>query len=171
MRVRRTRHAFLQIEPPEPMQLLRGLVEDERYALAWLTGTRVRLSSEALELLLSLSCIVMREMEEPPAELVDSGLLITDSDEPALAAIRRRDEQLTATGWNLDAAAFHLMTQWSAIDIRGDVERLELGPESRAAGHEYVKLHGPPPDPFPAPRSGSSLPLPDGERSGGRMTR
>jgi putative peptide maturation dehydrogenase len=176
-KVRRSQYAFLYLDDPVDIAaLLRGEVAARPagpriLALALLTGERHELSREQLEVLLSVPAERWIEDDgrhgDALRDLADRGLVLSDDEDPRLSALRERDEALAANQWNLYAALYHYMTQWSAVDIRDGVERdLQLGPESKAAARAFVAEHGLPPGPFAEPRSGRSVPLPDGMRDG-----
>ena len=168
-RIRRTRYALYYLqERLDPLALLRGEPPPrggaaEVVALALLTGRRECIEPAQLQLLLSVPSehwIPLDQHErDAAAQLLELGLLLGDGDGPQ-ATLRCRDEALTAGQWNLYAAAYHFMTQWHDVDLRGDMDRLELGQESRAVAREFVALHGAPPAPFPEPRGGPTVELP-----------
>jgi putative peptide maturation dehydrogenase len=175
-RICRTRYALFYLEDRlDPRALLRGELPDapggsDVLALALLTGQRHRLRRDQVELLLSLPAGQWVSAGDLPeagvGELAELGLLISDLDEEPQASLRRRDEALAINQWNLYAAAYHLMTQWREMDIRGEMERLELGHETREATLAYMRNRDPPPGPFPESRSGPTTALPEGWRSG-----
>ena len=77
---------------------------------------------------------------------------------PSWRAVRERDEALSASEWNLYAALYHYMTQWTALDIRDTGEdESELATRSVAAAEAFGSEHGPAPPPFAPARSGKSL--------------
>jgi putative peptide maturation dehydrogenase len=176
-RIRRTRFALYQLDPWTASRLPLGELPradgaDEIYAHALLTGGKHRLTLPQFALLASVTAREMTPVGDRPrdevGQLAALGLLITDSDEPELAALAARDAALARQGWHLHAAAFHFMTQWSGTDLRaGAAQRLELGPQEREAARDLLARSGPPPDPFPPPRPGPATPLPPGERTGG----
>jgi putative peptide maturation dehydrogenase len=49
--------------------------------------------------------------------LLESGLLVTDEPDDALAELRSRDERLASPPWNRYAALFHAMTQWHGVVV------------------------------------------------------
>jgi putative peptide maturation dehydrogenase len=166
---RRSKYAFYYLAEPDPRALLSAewpvdQPQTDVWVLALLTGHRHRLRPEQFRLLRSVPgddwVPLVVGADDGADELVHLGVLLSDSDDERVAALRRRDEALAATAWNRYAAAFHFMTQWSNVDLRGEAEQLELGPESRAAAREYVQRHGPPPAASPEPRDGPSVELP-----------
>jgi putative peptide maturation dehydrogenase len=170
LKVRRTRYAFFYLEDAV-LELLRGASAPKAYvvALALLTGERLQLDGEQLELLLSIPEWWVDEDEahaEAIRKLAHQGLLVTDADDGRLAGLRRRDEALSRNAWNRDAALYHYMTQWRGRDIRDDDEELELGPEARTAALAFVAEHGPPPSAFHERWGPPTHSLPDGRRDG-----
>jgi len=176
---RRTHYAFFALEDGylvDVAGLLRGELprsggEPRVLAFAVLTGERHELRREELDVLLLLPA--ERWVEDDGrhgrllVELADKGLVISDGDEAGRAALRARDEALSANEWNLYAALYHYMTQWSAVDIRdGEDAELQLGPESRAAARAFVARHGQPPGAFGERRSARTVRLPAGTRDG-----
>jgi putative peptide maturation dehydrogenase len=157
--------ALLRAEPPAPAGEARVL------ALALLTGERHQLCREELDLLMSVPADRWVEADGRDPDmlraLTQKGLLVSDADEPHLRAVRERDEALSANEWNLYAALYHYMTQWSGVDIRdGDDEDLQLAAKSQVGVQAFVAKYGRPPPAFPEARSSRALPLPGGEREG-----
>lgn len=112
-RVRRTRHLFLRL-----------LDDGTTVALSVLRGAEVPLDDEQLGLLRTISADRWQDLatagsREALQALAQAGLIVTDSPEPGLAELRRRDEQLAAPAWNRHAALFHAFTRWS--DVRAVV--------------------------------------------------
>jgi putative peptide maturation dehydrogenase len=177
-KVRRTPYAFFYLEDDYLLDvagLLRGEApaparEARILALSVLTGERHQLRTEELNLLVSVPAEqwVDGNGHDPDMlrALTEKGLLLSDTDDGPLSALRARDEALSANEWNLYAALYHYMTQWSAVDIRDGEEEVQITPQSRAAVQAYVARHGPPPGAFPDLRSTRALPLPGAERDG-----
>jgi putative peptide maturation dehydrogenase len=178
-RVRRTPYAFFYLEDDyllDVAALLRGEVpapapEARIIAIAILTGERHLLRREQLDLLLSVPAERWVDVDghEPETlhELTDKGLLLSDAEEGRLTTLRERDEALSANEWNLYAALYHYMTQWSSVDIRnGDEDDAQVSARSIAAARAFVAEHGPAPGAFAEAGSGHALPLPSGERDG-----
>jgi putative peptide maturation dehydrogenase len=179
-KVRRTPYAFLYLEDdylPAVAALLRGGDPDPNaavriLALAVLTGERHRLTREELEVLLSIPAGGWIESpardEATLSALIGKGLVLCDADEPGLAALRERDEALSANEWNLYAAVYHYMTQWSGVEIpEGEEEASELKAKSKVAAQAFVAEHGQPPGAFGESHFVRELPLPGGDRDGG----
>lgn len=172
-RVRRTHFLLFHLADSQQIdlgQLLRGVVAigpgaPGVYALAILTGRRERLSRPELDALLSVPAERWIDEEELGAvdarSLAVRGLLISDEDGARLSELRARDARLTASQWNVYAAAYHFMTQWAGVDVRDELESREWKPVPSATAQAFVKLHGPPPPHFHSPAPGAPVvPLP-----------
>ena len=132
-------------------------------ALALLTGERHAISQSEFDLLMSVPADRWVTTAAPDHDLVGSligkGLLVSDSDDPDDKRLRGRDEGLSDNYWNLYAALYHYMTQWSGVQI--DADDTEEG-----TTRELLARFGPPPSPFGESRGGTTLPLPNVERDG-----
>jgi putative peptide maturation dehydrogenase len=179
VQLRRTAYAFFYLEDDVRLDLaalLQGrLPEPEAdtsvLALSILTGERHRLERPALDLLLSVPATRWIDAGGHERALVDTlngyGLLLTDGDDGTAHTLRERDEALSATQWNVYAALYHYMTQWSGIEIRaGDEDDVALSERTRTAAQALRAAHGPPPDAFAPPRGGPAVALPGRVRSG-----
>lgn len=159
--IRRTRYALFCLEDDWLVDIVAALRADPTegvsrtavLALAVLTGQRHRLDSGEFTVLVSVPAerwvSAAGYNDRIVSDLVDKGLLLSDVDEERAKALRRRDEDLDANEWNLYAAAFHYMTQWSGVDIRVDDE--DEGQLLDRAGVEieaFVAQHGAPPPAF-----------------------
>ncbi len=177
--VRRTPYALLYLEDDVVLDvaaLIRGEPpacsgEARFVALAVLTGEHHRLSHEELTVLMSVPANQWTAADGLAAEavrsLADKGLLVSDSREPRLSALRERDEALTASEWNLHAASYHYMTQWGGVfKPEGEQDDVQLSAQSREAAQALIAEHGPPPPPFKELPGSPSLPLPGEEREG-----
>lgn len=103
---------------------LRLLDDGTTVALSVLRGVEVPLDDEQLCLLRTISADRWQDLatcgsREALTALAQAGLIVTDSREPGLSELRRRDEQLAAPAWNRYAALFHAFTRWS--DVRAVV--------------------------------------------------
>ena len=178
--VRRTPYVFFYAEDQNLFDLsalLRGEVpapaaRARMLALAVLTGERHYLAGAELELLLSVPA--ERWIDVAPLDhalvdqLVRKGLLLSDADERPLKVLRERDEAISANEWNLFAAFYHYMTQWSGAEMARDEDGNPLlGEHARVAIEAFIADHGPPPAEFAPPRSSEAVPLPGAEREGG----
>jgi len=141
------------------------------YAISLLTGEEFALTRGELELALAIPSTRWNEVEDRDEETVDSlarkGVVVTDSDEAALAALRSRDELLASSGWNLYGALHFLMTKWRDVDLRSAPQIDDFPLITREMVEKLLQLRGRPPDPFYAidgARARVELPLtrPDG---------
>jgi putative peptide maturation dehydrogenase len=97
--------------------------------------------------------------------LVDGGLLLSDDENGQRADLRRRDEVLAASQWNVYAALYHFMTKWKDVDVM--LEPGEAPVDEAGATTEWLRAFGPPPGHFHSVERGLEpirLPLP--ERAG-----
>jgi putative peptide maturation dehydrogenase len=92
--------------------------------------------------------------------LARDGLLIADSDDPTLARLREREEQLAAAHWPPHAAAFHFLTRRRDVALGIDEDALASAPAPEVAAGALVEAEGPPPSPFPEARQGPTVNLP-----------
>ena len=161
-RIRRTRYLFFLCDDEPALDislLLRGVAARRRHgfrAFSILTGRHVPVERPDLELVVSLP---WDDWVEPDGDgerlraLARAGVLVSDSDEPELAELRRRDEELAATDWNLYGAAYHFLTRWSNVDLRqaSNGEPLEeLPPLTADTVRGFFAFRGPPPPAFPS---------------------
>ena len=181
--VRRTRYAFFYLEDEvvlDVSKLLRGepsspASQARIVALALLTGERQQLSRSAFDSLLSVPtdnwAANTAMSRQTAAELTSKGLLISDSSDERLTALRDRDEAMSNNEWNLYAALYHYMTQWSDVDIRnGEDEEIQVAARSKAAIETFVAKHGPPPSEFADRPARRKVRLPAGDRDGALYT-
>jgi putative peptide maturation dehydrogenase len=147
--------AFLDVE-----QMLRGKAELARRrqinAISVLRGEELPITADELELLFSIPS--GRWVEADPAdhrirELAVKGLLVSDEDENELAELRRRDDMLSSSSWNLYGALYNFLTKWRDVDLRrglaGDLEPVaDISAETEDSVDEFVAAHGLPPSPF-----------------------
>lgn len=176
VRVRRTAYFFIYCQDRDFLDieaLLRGETRPaplrQTFALSILKGEAVPLERAEVDVLLSTpSDDWVDAGEAGPAEvvdrLVDGGLLLTETEDGEPAELRRRDEVLAQSQWNVYAALYHFMSKWRDIDIQEpDVE-----PDEASATEEWLRLFGPPPSHFHSVDRGREpvrLPLP--QRAGG----
>ena len=178
-KVRRTLFAFYYLEDDirlDPAALLRGEPpaapgQARVRALALLTGERHRLEPNEFDVVSRVPATQWIEDEglDPDAlrSLVANGLVLTDGADGRLAALRERDEGLLANEWNLYAATYHYMTQWSGVDgAQGEEDVALLRANARAAARALVQRHGTPPAEFGDVRPGAELSLPGAPREG-----
>jgi putative peptide maturation dehydrogenase len=181
MRIRRSPHALLYLED-EYLLDLEPLLQAKRpptapeagiVALAILTGERHRLRRDELELLLSIPADEWIDADGHNQgvvrDLADKGLLLSDTADAALSRLRERDEALSANAWNLYAALYHYMTQWSGVDSSEGVDDEAWIADRDSAGiRDHLAIHGSPPPAF-AKSQGSvtlNVPLPGADRDG-----
>lgn len=94
-------------------------------------------------------------------KMARDGLLVADSDDPALATLREREEQLAAAHWPPHAAVFHFLTRRRDVALGIDEEALASAPAPEVAAAALVAAEGLPPSPFPeAPRGAVVRDLP-----------
>ena len=178
--VRRTPYTFFYLQDDHLRDVAALLKGDEpsrglpvqMLALGVLTGERHRLSGEELAVLTSIPSSRWVDDQDFDGDtvrsLLDKGLLVSDSDEPRLAALRERDKALSDNEWNLYAALYHYMTQWSGVELpEGEEEAAGLKAKSRAAAQALVSEFGLPPAAFGDSRATSTFALPGAERDGG----
>jgi putative peptide maturation dehydrogenase len=179
MRIRRSAHALLYLED-EYILDFESLLRAERpptapeagiVALAILTGERQRLGRDELDLLLSVPAEEWIDADSRNQgvirDLTDKGLLLSDSKDRTLSHLRERDEALSANAWNLYAALYHYMTQWSGVDSSEGVDDdAWIAERDSAASCDHVATHGKPPPPFAEPDATHTVLLPGADRDG-----
>jgi putative peptide maturation dehydrogenase len=155
--------------------LLRGAVEPvtvrQVYALSILRGESVALDAGEFELVATTSSTdwVEPENDEQARKLGLSGVLLCDSEEPELAELRERHDQLERLGWHLEAALYYFLTKWRGVDLRtlaGQDDAADLLPPTDEAVREFVERHGPAPAAFHSREAVSVHPLPSVDGSG-----
>jgi putative peptide maturation dehydrogenase len=181
MRIRRSPHALLYLED-EYLLDFESLLRAERpptapeagiVALAILTGERHRLERQDLDLLLSVPAEEWVEADGRNQavirNLTDKGLLLSDAEDRALGRLRERDEALSANAWNIYAALYHYMTQWTGVDTSEGVDDdTWIAERDSAASRDHVATHGKPPPPFAESDASvtRSVALPGADRDG-----
>ena len=185
-RVRRPRYLcfFCNDQPfPDVERLLSGEVAAstlrQLYALSILTGEEVPLNGEELEYLLSTPSdrwVEAGGLEESSVLRLDEhGVLLSDDGDERLAALRRRDEQLAETQWNLYGALYFFLTRWSHVDLRvlsGQDETGDLLAPTGEIIRSFLEAYGDPPAPFrPAPNGAVRVDLPVVNQDGGVLRR
>jgi putative peptide maturation dehydrogenase len=161
-RVRRTVYVFFAYQDGRFLdipQLLRGAIEfvplRQLLALSILRGEAYPITLAELQLLAELPSdewVDVADAGDPEAvnALTQRGLVVSTSDDPTLAEIRRRDEALAAAQWNVYAALYHSLTKWRDVDYRevlGD-ELAEIPVAAAGLAARHVEAFGPPPDAF-----------------------
>ena len=168
-------------------RLLRGEVAaDPRIRLtadSVLTGTSTPVDEAALALLgdRELSSWVdageLAARHGAPAQAVDEltrqGLLVSDAEDDHLRELRRRDELLSASGWEPRAALYHFLNRWSDVDLdqplpSNEDEAREIGAARRLQTERFLEAAGPPPPHFHSVANVGVHPLPlaDGPEDG-----
>jgi putative peptide maturation dehydrogenase len=182
--IRRTVYVFFhRYDAPflAPDDLVRGATGVRRtprlLAISVLRGAEFEIGEDDFELLAMVPSDRWLDVDELPAEhrerlreLAELGLLVSDEDDPLLAELLRKDEQLTDSRWNIYAALFHSLTKWRDIDLRRqagrELDELPVPPANAVA--RFVEIHGKPPSHFHVIRDAvTELELPVVERSGG----
>ena len=178
-RIRRTPYACFYAEDDPGLDvaaLLRGEIPDpcggaRIVGLVVLTGRRNEITRAELDVLLSVPAASWIEADGHDAgavsALVAKGLLLSDSEDATPRTLRARDDALRENEWNLYAALYHYMTQWSGIALsEGEEEAVELSIRSKSAARVHVAAHGTPPGAFPKDDGKPELRLPGKKREG-----
>jgi putative peptide maturation dehydrogenase len=182
--IRRTVYVFFhRYDAPflAPGDLVRGATGVRRtprlLAISVLRGAEFEIGESDFELLATVPSDSWIDVDELPPEhrerlreLAELGLLVSDEDDPLLAELLRKDEQLNASRWNIYAALFHSLTKWRDIDLRRqagrELDELPVPPADAVA--RFVETHGKPPSHFHVVRDATAeVELPAVERSGG----
>ena len=177
--VRRTVFAFYYLEDDLQLDvaaLLRGELPSAPgrarvTALAVLTGERHPLAPGEFEVVAQVPAgqwIDASALDRDAlSSLTDKGLVLSDAPDGRAAELRTRDETLLATEWNVYAAIYHYMTQWSGVQgAEGEEDLALLRANVESAAQTLIQRHGPPPPAFAAQRSGPAVFLPGIEREG-----
>ena len=178
-KIRRTLFAFYYLEDElrlDPAALLRGERPSAQgrarvRALALLTGERHRLEPAEFGLVSRVPAAQWIDDDglDPEAlrSLTEKGLVVTDAPDGRLAALRERDEALFTNEWNVYAAAYHYMTQWSGVEgAEGEEDVALLRANAQASARSLLERHGPPPGEFADFAPGPKVALPGIEREG-----
>ena len=172
-RFRRTKYLFVYCEDRQLLDiasLLRGQAVSaplrQILAISILTGKEQPISRAELDLLLSVPSDewIERDGEEAHTlgQLALRGLVLCDAPDDRLQELRRGDEVLSSSQWNVYAALYHFLTKWRDVDIDlpGDPPDLqELEVDATAA---FIRAYGLPPPHFHAvadPLAVTALPL------------
>jgi putative peptide maturation dehydrogenase len=162
-RVRRTEYVFFYCQDGDSLDiglLLRGQAVLDPVprilALSILSGEAHAISRGDLDVLLSLpakSWVDAAEVEggeASVAELARKGLVVSDAPDAPLRELRRRDDLLSSTEWNVYAALYHFMTKWRDVDLKKgpDEDPTASGELDPRASEEWIALHGEPPPHF-----------------------
>jgi putative peptide maturation dehydrogenase len=163
-RIRRSVYVFFhRYDAPflAPDDLVRGETEVRRaprlLAISVLRGAEFEIGESDFELLAAIPSDRWLDPDELATEdrprlreLAELGLLVSTEDDPLLAELHRRDDQLTSGRWNIYAALFHSLTKWRDVDFRRELgpELEELPVQPAATVARLVELHGLPPPHF-----------------------
>jgi putative peptide maturation dehydrogenase len=162
-KVRRTEYVFFYCQDGESLDiqlLLRGeaVLEPVRriLALSILTGETHAISRADLDLLVSMpskAWVDVGELEGGEAtvsELARKGLVVSDEPDALLRELRRRDELLSSTEWNVYAALYHFLTKWRDVDLEKAPQEdpTASGELDPRAAEDWIALHGEPPTHF-----------------------
>lgn len=177
--VRRARHVFFRLEDepfPDIPALLRGQARSTTIRRWWVTSVLTSRSRPMSERELALLRTISRDewtkvrsltgegaSEAEILDLARGGVLVTDSDDPELRALRLRDDRIRADRWNPWAAAYHFLTHWGGVDL--GIESADSPQEARMMA-EFVEEHGNPPWHFHSVRSDAAGALPGPAHAG-----
>lgn len=122
------------------------------FAISLLKGEEYPITRDEVDFALSLPSDGWVEIapadEATMRELAAKGIVITDVPDPELEPLRRRDEVLRSTDWNLYAALHYLMTKWRDVDLRASPHAGDFPIITEQMIAQFVELRGRPPDPF-----------------------
>ncbi len=145
------------------------LATRELAAISVLTGTLWPITEEELDVLMSFPADEWVDADGVDPDLLSQlarrGLVVTDSEDEELRALREREERLESADWNLYAAIYHFMTRWQGVDIRDDPDALP--PYTREAITHFVEARGRPPVAFHSTPALAVTELPLARREGG----
>jgi putative peptide maturation dehydrogenase len=152
--------------------------ETRLVAVSVLKGEEIPISTDELELLSTIPSEGWIDLHDLPRDarttargLAEKGLLLSTADDPLLAELRRRDEQLDAGCWNTYAALFHSLTKWRDVDVRTQGDAGEGPGELPQPADDllatFIGQYGKPPQHFHSlARSSGALELPVVEKKG-----
>jgi putative peptide maturation dehydrogenase len=170
-RARRAAHVFFRLSDdvlPDVSRLLRGELklapQTRLLAVSVLTGKERALSAAEYALLEQVPSDRWTDVDDLPGSAADletlarAGLVVVDGENERLAQLRRRDEQLRASGWDPYGALYHSQARWRDVDAGSFLQE----------GHVRPPRHDGPPPAFHSVASGAAihdLPIvrPDGE--------
>jgi putative peptide maturation dehydrogenase len=177
-RFRRTKYLFVYCEDRQVLDivlLLRGQAVftplRQILAISVLTAKEHPISRGELDLLLSIPSDDWVERNGDEAHTLSNlalrGLVLSDESDDHLRELRRADEVLSSSQWNVYAALYHFLTKWHDVHVNlpdkpPDPDELEA--ETAA----FIRTYGPPPPHFHSaadPLEVTTLPLI--EREGG----
>jgi len=168
--IRRTKYLFFYIDDvpfPDITLLLQGQVivkpVKQLYALSILQGEEYPLTHDELQVLFEIpsdnwvsALETSKKWHVDQEKLFDfarKGLLLIDEGDALFADLRKRDEQLSSTQWNVYAALYHFMTKWRDVHVKANISDDPREWESSNMGsgepiRVFRDLYGDPPDGF-----------------------
>lgn len=163
-------------------EFLKGQLEASRrpqlFALSPLTETKHPVTPQEVRLLAELPADSWSEVADLDLEvgrievLARHALVVSDSDDPALARLRQRHESLAAQQWHPFGALYHFMTREREKNTgipsaeAPDTEHIAASAAEDTA--RFVERYGPPPSTFHRSSNASEvIDLPLVEKSGG----
>jgi putative peptide maturation dehydrogenase len=175
---RRTKYLFVYCEDRQLLDiasLLRGQAVfaplRQILAISVLTAKEHPISRAELDLLLSIPSDrwVERDGDEAHTlgDLALRGLVLSDESDERLRKLRRADEVLSSSQWDVYAALYHFLTKWHDVDLNLP-DRPPDPDELKADTAAFIRTYGRPPPHFHSvanPLAVTVLPLV--ERAGG----
>ncbi|HYY02744.1 MAG TPA: putative peptide maturation dehydrogenase [Gaiellaceae bacterium] len=122
------------------------------FAISLLKGEEYPVERDEVDFALSLPSD--RWVDVAPADertmysLAEKGVVVTDAPDGELETLRRRDEVLGASGWNLYGALHYLMTKWRDVDLRESPHVGDFPIITEETIAQFIDMRGRPPDPF-----------------------
>ena len=169
-KIKRTKYFFVRFQDGQFLDielLLRGTAKlsavTQIYAASILREREYLLTEAEFELLTHvpsdqwMSTSYVLDKFGVDSKLIDTlahkGLLVSDKADKQLEKLRRRDEKLSSSKWNIYATLYHFMTKWEDLQLKisfpGNAqEGGELGVAEEEAVKEFVARHGHPPSHF-----------------------
>jgi putative peptide maturation dehydrogenase len=174
--VKRTDYCLFRISSRPDLdlaELLRGSVSIAETGMLMaesiLTGQVQPLSDSDLALILRLGTdrwTAVGDNDQDYTRLARGGVVVSDSADPELTALRIRDEALAASGWDVRAAYYHFMNKWRDEDVGFDLPTTAAEAEAllgrgRAELDSFVDAAGAPPSQFDEPWNTATENLPE----------
>jgi putative peptide maturation dehydrogenase len=175
---RRTKYLFVYCEDRQFLDIVRLLRGQAMFAplrrilaISVLTAKEHPISRAELDLLLSIPSDQWVERNDDEAhtlgDLALRGLVLSDESDDRLRELRRADEVLSSSQWNVYAALYHFLTKWHDVDVNLP-DKPPDPDEFEAETAAFIRTYGPPPPHFHSaadPLAVTTLPLI--EREGG----
>jgi putative peptide maturation dehydrogenase len=188
--IKRTKYLFFWMDDAPFLDiplLLRGQVArtalKQLYAISILQSQEYPIALDELRILFTIpadhwvSASAVIEESRVSSDQLDrfarQGLLVTDEDDECLRELKRRDEQLASTQWNLYATLYHFMSKWRDVDVAAQFpanpeEWEESNSRTDEAFKSFIDRYGRPPNAFhSAANSLANVELPLLRRSNG----